>query len=144
MMVVGIESFENINFTPAVRLAALGWADLISSGLSGDSVLIQWDDRALVAFVKDKPAGVLVWSKIDWQRAAFVKLGFVLPEFRRAGIYRALWEALVEESRKLKLHHIEGVTWCNNSVMREVAHRQGRSERTVGLWFEIPESGGGA
>ena len=133
-----IESYEGLNWTPAAPLAMRGVVESIDAGLLPPTLLLNWDQNAFVAFEGDKPVGVLVWSKAEWQKEVCVIFGYVLSEFRRRGVYRSLWDALVARAVELKMHHIRGETRLENQAMRRVAKSQRRAEQSVSLFFEIP------
>jgi RimJ/RimL family protein N-acetyltransferase len=131
--------YEGLNHTPAVALAQQGWAESIKDGLSEPIVALGWDQNAIVASIEDgTPVGVLVWAKQDWGKQIVVVFGYVLPEFRRKGVYDKLWLALVDKAKELKITRILGETHIDNQAMRAVAKKHGRHERSVMLTFDVP------
>lgn len=139
-----IKHFDGINFTPALPLALRGVLELIDAGLSDPVLTLDWDAAAIVAFSNGKPVGVLVWKKLDWRKEAFIQLGYVLPDHRGQGAYRALWHALIDKAVELKLHHIESGTHLDNAAMRAVARALGRTEHGVYLQYVLPVPADGA
>ncbi|MEI9917081.1 MAG: GNAT family N-acetyltransferase [Methylovirgula sp.] len=124
-MKIRIETYEGISATPALPLAVEGWHELIKRKLADDQMIFNWDSNALVAFVGKKPVGVLLWAKIEWQKRAYVNLGYVQPDYRRRGIYRQLFAGLVEKAREAKLREIQGITYTKNSALRKFAGIRG-------------------
>lgn len=133
-----IEIYDRLNFTPALPLAVYGWAEMLENGLALPEVLINWENHAIVSLMEDKPVGVIVWTKAEWKSEAYINLGYVLPAYRRRGVYASLFGALIERARDLKLNHIRGGTKISNHAMRAVAEKQGRREVGVDLYFEVP------
>jgi RimJ/RimL family protein N-acetyltransferase len=124
--------------TSLIGFVAEGWVDLLRAGLVADTVpLIYWDDRAVVAYDAGRPIGIITYAKADWLQCANIHLGYVVPEHRGHGVYRALWEALVAKCRELKLREINGSTHVDNTAMRSVAARLGRVEHSINLVFKL-------
>lgn len=136
--VVNVRRYEGLNGTPALPLALRGWTDLVDRGMCRNVVMLFWDNWAVVAELDGTPVGVITFSKSDWLREFHISIGFVLPEYRRRGVYRAMWTDLVAWARELKFRAIEGSTKAENATMRSVAAALGRRE-DVTLHFELPE-----
>ena len=94
------EHVENINRTPAVLLALKGATEIIEDGFGDSVLLVQWDHEAIIGYVADEPVGVITFSHTKWVRQLDVSIGYVRPEFRRMGLYRAMWSALVAEAQR--------------------------------------------
>ena len=134
-----ITHFEGLMHTPAMLPAAKAWVEMMDLELADPGVLmLNWDDNAILASYEGTARGVLVWQKADWSKAAFTKIAWTAPEYRRQGVYRALWNALVEKCSELKLRRIEGATMLNNTAMRATASALGRREGAIGLLFDLP------
>lgn len=83
---------------------------------------------AIVALHQGKKIiGALYWMR--YKGMAFVCIVFVLPRYRKHGVYRSMLEALKKRSIQLKLTHIMAVVDDLNKVSI-AAHR--------GLGFEEP------
>jgi L-amino acid N-acyltransferase YncA len=134
-----IEHFEGLNRTPATVLAIQGWLELQERGLGEPVMNLNWDANVIAALADDGACiGVIVWQHIKWTRQVFVDLGYVAPAARQQGVYRALWAALVEKARELKVPHIYGITHLDNIDMRATARKLGRIEIGVSLRFDVP------
>ena len=135
-----IETYTGLNNTPAVALAMAGEVELARDGLSEPMLHLNWDDNAFVAFDGDGCAvGVMTWSKVDYVKQFFIKLGYVLPEHRGKGVYSALWSAAVEKATELKLVQVVGATSPRNARMQAIFAKQGRTVRSLTYNFEIPK-----
>jgi GNAT superfamily N-acetyltransferase len=131
------EHFARLNLTPAVEIALEGQRDLIVSGMGTEIINLHGDYRAILAKIDGESAGVIVWSVQEWISDAFIHLGYVRKPFRRRGVYRALWNALLATARDKELVSVSGVTDTNNAQLRNVALALGRVERSVGLHFKL-------
>lgn len=137
---IKIEHVDQIGGTPIIAFAVKAWMDELQAGLIDDTVqAVNWDDRAAVAYedVLLGPVGIITYSKSDWLKKTNIKLGYVRPEHRQRGVYRKLWDALVVKSRELGMLAIDGSTHVDNSVMRKVAERLGRTEHSINLSFKL-------
>lgn len=113
----------------ALELAENDWDD--------GTLPYSYNSSAIYAECLGKVVGVLAYRAPDWLRRISIEVGYVLPEFRRRGIYTSLFEKLVEVS-------IEGgfavCIWggvdIRNTAMQRVAEAQGR--KLVALEYEYP------
>lgn len=142
MIPIVISHHDQLNFSPAVPIAVEAWHEIIISGRSENAVLLHFEHRAITADIEGhlgqrQPVGVLVWQKLDWRSEAFVVLGYVRNSVRRHGIYRKLFNELVEKARELKLTRIAGTTHFDNAEMRAVASALGRRETSINTILEI-------
>lgn len=139
-----IQFFKQLNNTPALALAMHAWADLEERGLGDGSMSVYTSLNAFVAYANNGsdvvPAGVLTFEHQEHANKIWIYSGFVLPQFRGAGIYRSLWNELVLKAMELKVAKIEGATHMRNTAMREVAKHLGRTETYVVFNFEVPSS----
>lgn len=137
-MTINISYFDGPNRTPAIPLIARCWHELIEANLILPVIPFGYDNHVLVAAEDGKPVGFITWNKAEWSKTAYICLGYVLPEYRGKGIYRQLWNALVEKAREQKLISIEGNTAIKNQAMRGSMLALGRTERGVIATFDIP------
>jgi GNAT superfamily N-acetyltransferase len=138
-MTIEIEHFETFSICPAAELVARYWLELIENGFAGNvaSLPAQFDDHAIVAFDGLKPVGFILWAEIDWCGEASIRSGFVLFNYRRKGIYTALWNALVAKTRELKMHHIASGVHVRNQAMIATAAKQGREQQGLIYHFDL-------
>jgi GNAT superfamily N-acetyltransferase len=80
----------------------------------------------------------MTWSKVDYMKQLFIKLGYVLPEHRGRGIYSALWNAAVDKARELKYVQIVGATSPRNGRMQAIFEKQGRVLSCLTYKFDLP------
>jgi len=133
-----VEHYVGLNRTPALPLAVRGWMALIQDGHCNNLVLISADQNAVVAFVGGEPAGVMTYRHDLVMKEFSVGLGYVLPAYRRLGLYGRLWDALVARAQAVGVPRISSHTFLGNAAMRAVARRQGRTETLVSLDFDVP------
>ena len=89
------------------------------------------------SFIRE-PVGVITFSHTKWVRQLDIHIGYVVPEHRGRGIYRAMWNRLVEEAQARDALVIWGNTHTDNAVMRATARALDRVERGVLLRFDVP------
>lgn len=80
--------------SPAEPLASAITAELMAKGQMR-SATYSWEDQAHAAIWHGQVVGLIAWRVQKWNAAAFISLGGVASGFRRQGIYRGLWDALV-------------------------------------------------
>ena len=135
---LAISHHDGINHTPAFAIALEGHLALIREGLAPEAQIVSWDDQAILATIDGEPVGVMLWRKPDHWRDVTLDLGYVRPAFRRLGVYRAMWDALVVCAQDCGARRITSVTSVDNADMRAVAVKLGRREATIGLWYDVP------
>jgi len=136
-MTVKLDRYDGLNRTPGIALALRANLELIEAGQSVPALLIGWDHKNIVASHDGVPVGILTFVHQDWLKEVDIGVGYVLPEYRGRGCYRALWNELVTWARELKAVEIVGNTHMDNVSMRAVAKSFGRSEAGVLLRFPL-------
>lgn len=134
-----IKHFRQISGSRAMEIAIEGEAFLHAQGFSSPHLHVQWNHEALVADVDGEAAGILVYADVDWKNEVWVVLGYVRPHFRRRGIYRALWEALVVRARQAGRPRIGGDTSIKNKAMQQTMEALGRRPVAIIYDFDVPE-----
>lgn len=126
--------------TPAVRLAARGWLELLDANLIDDSgIPFGWDYKSIVAYSEDDtPIGVLVWADQAWGNQISISLAYVLPDYRRMGVHTAMWLAIVDKARELKRPVISSSASIRNAASRASMASQGRGETGVSTVYHVP------
>jgi GNAT superfamily N-acetyltransferase len=132
-----IKHYEQINFTPAIPIAVRGQHELLEAGLSEPVALFHWENRAIVAFHGQTPVGVIIWDLAAHRKEANIIIGYVVPEYRRAGIYKRLYAQLIKVAKEKGCNHIRGYTSVRNTALRSFAKTAGRSEMGVMINQEI-------
>ena len=97
-----------------------------SSGLPG-----YFGDEVISAEADGIPVGFISARVEDKTGSLWAMAGYVLPEYRRSGIYTKLWNELVAFAREKGCTRIEGTTHVNNLSMREFYRSVGRKETWV-------------
>lgn len=135
-----LDHYEGLDGTPAVEIALRGQSECIADG--GERfVALHWSYNAITATVEGHVVGVIVWvDQMKESKRIWLQLGYVLPAFRKKGIYSHLWRALVGKAQALKCPEIHSATRIDNHAMRDVAKAQGRVEYAVSLRFAVPAS----
>jgi len=136
--------YSQLNNTPALTLALCAWLDIEGRGLGDGTMSVFSSSNALVGFAENGrdrvPAGVITFQHIPEGDKVWIYQGYVLPEYRGRGIYRAMWNELVLKSLELKVSKIEGATHVRNKAMRDVARKLGRTETHIVLTFDVPSA----
>ena len=88
-------------------------------------------DEVISASVDGRVVGFISSRIEDKTGSLWVMGGYVLPEYRRLGIYRRLWEELVKFGNEKGCTRIEGTTHMGNSPMRGFYRSVGRKETWV-------------
>lgn len=117
--------------TPASLLIAHGWRELMLAGFMhhnrGDSP-VDWENQVLYYQEDDRKeiTGVLCFRHFEFINQYFITLGYVHPEFRRCGIYRELYNAIVKRAQDNGITRIAGAVHANNKAMQNVMSKLGR------------------
>lgn len=135
-------AISHVNFlanTPALKLAVAGWHELLQRDLCGESgCLVAWDQHAIIANIDDKPIGVMTWFDNDWSNAVHVMIAYVLPEYRRQGVHRAMWKALVAKAQELNRPVIQSSVHISNMESRAAMIAEQRFTTGFNTSFRVP------
>lgn len=134
---IEVTVLPKINRTPAMKLLAKGWHELLEHGFTDSIVMLGWDDQGIMATLDGTPIGVIAFSESTGDDTLWIKIGYVVPTYRRCGVYRQMWDALVKLARERKLKEIQGATDPRNERMIRVNERLGRSVRALFYKYEL-------
>lgn len=144
-MISKIQHYEGLNRTPAVAILVEGWHDLLREGHAEDSIILHWEQNALVAVDGvGSPIGVLAYEKQPGYKQWWVALGYVRPVYRHMGVYRGLWGKLVQMATEQNVRTIAGSASIRNNPMQQIATRLERPVSGVTFTFRVPEKGAAA
>lgn len=141
-MTIEVQHFSTMHSSNvATELAVRGWLELYEKGLSDGPLNFHAGMRAVLADAPNGrdmlPVGVMIWDLDEATKVVWVTLSYVKPEFRGAGVYKAMWGSLVDMAVAMGAARIESATHIRNQAMRAVAARQGRREDAVILRFDL-------
>lgn len=135
-----IKYYKQLNGSPALALAVEAENALHQAGFTSGHVLVAWNQQALAAFVDGRVVGVLTYEDLEWKNELFVVVGYVHPAFRRRGIYRALWEALVARAQETGRPRIVGTTSVMNQAMQATMEALGRRPVAISYEYELSDA----
>jgi predicted GNAT family acetyltransferase len=105
-----------------VSLRKSGHIDPLSCPVTGR-------EEAFYIEIRGKVVATLSFARDD--DSFVVNMGFVLPPYRKQGMYRELWERLVVEARKRKLKAIVGYHAPGNMDILEFNKHLGRKVKYI-------------
>jgi hypothetical protein len=136
---IEIKHYDGPNHTRAVPLIAAAAHELECSGWSSGNLIGSWDHQVILAISDSVEAvGVLTWDHQKWSRTIWVTLGYVVPHFRKSGVYRRMWDELILKARELGVPEIQGGTHVGNKPMLDCATRLGRVPLFITTSFKVP------
>lgn len=126
-----IRHVKSIAGTKVHKAALLALHELVQTGAArGDTMPFNYDDPAFYFVTPDKGeiVGVLAYRPSEWNKDIWVCLGWVREDYRRRGIYRAMYMKLQGlRDEKFPDYTISGgVTIDNNATMSKVMNALGR------------------
>lgn len=138
-MTIRCEVYNRIDYTPGLKLALRAQLELLDADRMPAEVCIYWDDHCIVAFNPDNiPIGVITYKYLEYACTVHITIGYVSFGWRRMGVYKAMWERLIAEARKLGALKITGVTSNDNEPMLKCAHSLGREKEATILNYFLP------
>jgi hypothetical protein len=134
-----IEVTDYFNYSPGFELAIINWVGMVAVGTLPPTLIYGWDMPTIYARHSDtgRVIGVIVWTKVESSKEAYVIFGVVDECHRRKAVYNALYGKLVEIAREAGLHRVTGATTTGNPAMQLVAKAQGRKIASVQYTQEI-------
>lgn len=138
---VYLERYKRIGGTRLCAMAIKACNEMIAEGyLDGLSVHpVVNSDQAIAAHDKDthRLVGLLIFRN-DEDREISVGLGYVVPDHRRRGIYRMMWNELIQFAQENKLERIYSSTNVKNEPMIAFSKKAGRTLRSYNYVFYVP------
>ena len=129
MVDLAIETAEIplIGGTTYAGFAVRAHAALLESAQADDcEVLVHAQQSAIVArLATGEPIGILTFNKQEQSNSIFVFIAFVVPDFRRRGVFRLMNEELVKSAERLGASRIEMVSSVGNASFNLVATASG-------------------
>ena len=126
----------NINFDVAGAVARfLGQAAV--EGVVGS---LPWPGcEVLLAYEgTGEPIGVMLFQRSDYADTTLqISLGYVLPAFRRCGVYRRLFNELVGIAKELNARTIRGDTLMTNETAIAAFKRLGRKPAAMSFLYDV-------
>jgi GNAT superfamily N-acetyltransferase len=124
-----VEHIKKVQGTEVMCYAILANARMIEDG-STNGEYHPFSTESQAHFVRDdegKIAGCIIWREGD-DPDVWISLSYVSAHMRRRGCYKAMFEAVVAECRKLNIREIESFVYKSNEAMRHCALSVGRIE----------------
>lgn len=139
---IDIAEVPRLGGTPHAGFAVRSHAALIEEGLSDPcEVMVHPDHSAVVArLATGETIGILTFSKNDASNTLFAWVTFVVPDFRRRGVYRLMHEELVRAAERRGCVGIEAVSVVGNAGFNRAAVSGGM--RVVAQVYRQDLSGG--
>lgn len=132
-----IKRIDSISHTEALTLALEAWQELSERGFTNNTMLVNWDHKAIVAYNGKYALGIITYQIVEWQNTLHINIGYVKEIMRGQGIYRDLWNEIIKIAREKKLAQIVGSTHVRNVPMRAVAAQLGRIEESVTMVYNV-------
>ena len=130
--------YDGINNTPAMDIALEAWNDIRNTGMSDNTITLHFEQKAFLAMGNSNfPIGIILVERFDYMKMVQIRIGWVTPAHRRTGVYRKLFDAVVDKAREWGAVEIIGVTRPQNHRMRAVARSMGREEVGVVLRYVV-------
>lgn len=85
--------------------------------------------------------GAISYDRVEHTNSIFIYIGYVEPSARRKGVYRAMFDRLVEEARARNVLRIQGSTFITNELMMKVMEALGRKPVATMFNFDVPQGG---
>lgn len=146
-----IEHVKQLGGSRFMGYAMQAQAAMVKEGQASDRHLnLHWENEGVFAILREIEElkhggdsapmiiGMITFTEQKWANCLSIGLAFVPPRFRNNGVYGSLWMRLVELAQDRGVSTIDSTTFAKNSVMREVAKKQGRVEKGIVLEFEVP------
>ena len=110
-------------------------ADIIDMGFGAPyDWPINFDDEVLIVKHDNIPVACMVFRWIEWKKQFFLPHTFVLPDYRRRGIYTRMYARLKEIAASKKAINIVSGVHVNNKIMQDCSERNGRIR--MGILYE--------
>ena len=130
-----VVEYKQVTGYPAERFVA-NLANCIAQ--AGSPMNFAWNNKVLAIVVDGAVVAAIAYNHVEWQRKLYVDLGGVAPEWRRQGLYRRLWERLVERARELDCPTIESSYPVHNTASAAMHVALGRPVVAHVTRFVVP------
>lgn len=120
-----------------LTLAQEGMSELFDNGWGYRGLTINWDDQAIVAYVRDEPVGIILFSESKFTGAININHGYVAPPYRHEGIYKALWDKLVKVTKEKGFRYIDSGHNIANTRMESIFKARGARPISIAYEYEV-------
>lgn len=121
----------------AAELAVMGWLEVQQNGHGDGRLSVAEAYGSILATALGVPIGVLIFSR--QAEYLWIEISYVLPAQRRRGVFRLLWNALLDQARILGISKVRSGIDVNNIDMRAIADTLGRREILVVTEYVLPK-----
>ncbi len=105
---------------------------------SAYDIALHWEQSAFyIEGANGSIIAAMSYHKLGDRSEYYIHAAYVVPEFRRIGLYRRLFDSLVSKAKADDIRSISGGIAYSNETMRKVAEAVGRKPVSVTYTVEI-------
>lgn len=136
---VTIEHVKGLQGHEVVAFLTRASMDLLDRGFGRPSdIAVNWSEEAFVAYDRKQIVGAISYSVSDWDKSLGIHIGYVAESYRGRGLYRSLWQKVVEKAQELGYREIVGASDPYNKLIAEVNAKLGRRVKAIYYTFDVP------
>lgn len=99
---------------------------------------VNWDSEVFYALTENNDViGVICFTYQQWTGQYYISFGYVKSDERRSGVYRALFNRLVEHAKKNQISQIVGTVCVRNEVMIAAIQKLGRRHEMSTYVYDV-------
>jgi len=140
-----IKHSKVLNVSGLMPVAVKAQAEIIKLGYDDKYNLpIHWEDEVISAIdvVTGKTIGIMTFNVHKWKSQLFIKIGFVLEQYRRNGIHTAMYEKAKAIARERAVNQISAGVHIDNVAMQQHVEKQGRMKAVIFYYEDINQEDG--
>ncbi len=126
---VRVQHVDMINQHKVIPLLAKCYVEMAAFDIC--DITMHWEQQALYVEHEEEVIGAMCYEYLKHKKQTWIYAVFVVPEMRKRGIYRAMWDSLVSRSRKEGMISIAGGISPRNAPMIRAAESVGRVPESV-------------
>lgn len=126
---------EKLASSPCMAAVSEAWVELMRAGFVGPHHTPFWGGWPICwNAVGGRVRGFIHYSSDDHAPEAFIRLGWVAPEFRRQGLYSLMYKDLRAFLKRKGFQCLQGSVYTENHRMQALARKLGRQAK--GTYYE--------
>lgn len=139
MSEIFVHHVDKIEGHPVCGFLTEGYLDLMNQGFAPRTSTppINWDNSAFYIEATGWVVAAMSYTKIEWKSCLYVNLGYVDKQFRRQGLYSAMWRELVKKAVELKVCGIESSSHLGNVNIERFNQARGRRAIAVTYRYDL-------
>lgn len=131
--------FSSLDASGALLMAVEGYAALLREGLADPHYnMLSGTYKTVTCSTKRRGIiGLICFDEWNTPERFWIYFAYVKPECRRRGVYRGMWNHLLDIAKASNVKSIGSATYVENEPMKATYEALGRRARSITYEYEV-------